>query len=114
MIQYPARERPESRLFRYLLLIALTVLVIAGMALFRTQSLPAAASPAGASVTATGYTAGVLDNHIVIYTNGQAEPSLVTEIDIRSLPLADQEALRRGISLPDDEALARLLEDYGS
>lgn len=114
MVQYPARERVESRLFRYLLLIALTVLVIAGMALFRAQSLPAAASSARASVSESGYTAGVLDNHIVIYTNGEAEPSLITEIDIRSLPLADQKALRKGIPLSNDEALAHLLEDYGS
>lgn len=113
MVQNLTHNPTGSRWFRYLLLIAFTVLIVAGMAFFRMQALPAAAAPASQTVQ-TGYTASVLNNHVVIYSSGQTQPSLVTEIDIRALPLADQNALRKGIPLPDDEALARLLEDYGS
>ena len=37
-----------------------------------------------------------------------------TDIDTRALPAADREALADGIVLADAEALAKLLEDYGS
>ena len=37
-----------------------------------------------------------------------------TDIDVRTLPAADREALEDGILLSDAQALARLLEDYGS
>jgi len=39
---------------------------------------------------------------------------LRTAIDIRSLPSADRAALAQGIEVADMEALAKLLEDYGS
>ena len=42
------------------------------------------------------------------------ETVLYTEIDTRSLPQADREALGAGVVLPDAEALAKLLEDYSS
>ena len=37
-----------------------------------------------------------------------------TEIDTRTLPAADRDALEEGVVLADTEALAKLLEDYGS
>ena len=37
---------------------------------------------------------------------------LMTGVDIRTLPQADQEALAEGIPLQDATALAHLLEDY--
>ena len=42
------------------------------------------------------------------------ETVFYTEIDTRSLPQADREALGAGVVLPDAEALAKLLEDYSS
>ena len=42
------------------------------------------------------------------------ETVIYTEIDTRSLPQADREALGDGVVLPDAEALAKLLEDYSS
>ena len=37
---------------------------------------------------------------------------LTTAIDVRTLPSADREALRRGITLRSDTELTQLLEDY--
>ncbi|MDO4269895.1 MAG: hypothetical protein Q4C72_03125 [Eubacteriales bacterium] len=42
------------------------------------------------------------------------ETIIRTDIDTRALPEADRQALEYGVSLPDAEALAKLLEDYGS
>ena len=40
------------------------------------------------------------------------EVILTTAIDVRPLPSADREALRRGITLRSDTELTQLLEDY--
>ena len=49
----------------------------------------------------------------LVVTRG-GEIVIRTDIDVRSLPSADREALEDGILLPDAQSLARLLEDYGS
>lgn len=110
MTQNATCQAEDIRWFRRMLLIAVTVLVIAGLSLFRVKTLPAAAPAA----VPAGYTACIVDNHIAIYRNGETTPVQLTDIDVRSLPLTDQQSLHAGILLPDDEALARLLEDYGS
>lgn len=104
---------PDRQLMRRLLPIALTVFIIAVMTLAAGAS-HAAASPASAPPQSGTYVAGVLDNHLAVYVAGENTPALVTEIDVRTLPIADQTALSGGIALADDMALARLLEDYGS
>lgn len=43
-----------------------------------------------------------------------AEPMEMTDIRVAELPTEDQEALRLGVGASDEEALARLLEDYGA
>lgn len=48
--------------------------------------------------------------HLTISQNG--EVILTTAIDVRTLPSADREALRRGITLRSDTELTQLLEDY--
>ena len=40
------------------------------------------------------------------------EVILTTAIDVRTLPSADREALRRGITLESETELTQLLEDY--
>lgn len=67
-----------------------------------------------AEVSFSGYTAISEHNLIVIYRNGEEEPMLFTNIDVRSLPATDQEMLESGISLADADDISRLLEDYGS
>lgn len=70
---------------------------------------PAAAPTAG---SAPGYYAALVDEHVVIYLNGRAEPVLITEIDARALPDADRALLADGIPLENAADVNRLLEDY--
>lgn len=65
-----------------------------------------------ASADLTQYTAKSVGYQVVIYQTGHREPVLMTGIDIRTLPQADQAALSEGIPLQDAVALAHLLEDY--
>lgn len=58
------------------------------------------------------YTAVSEDGRLTVYRDGAL--LMRTEIDTRSLPQADRDALNRGVILSDAEALAKLLEDYGS
>lgn len=69
---------------------------------------------ADAEVSFSGYTAISEHNLIVIYRNGETEPMLFTNIDVRALPTADQDLLAQGIPLKDTEDISALLEDYGS
>lgn len=63
-------------------------------------------------VTREQYTAKSVGYQVVIYQTGNSEPVMLTGIDIRTLPQADQQALSQGIPLQDATALAHLLEDY--
>ena len=63
------------------------------------------------AVRAVRAPAAVTDGtHLTISQNG--EVILTTAIDVRTLPSADREALRRGITLRSDTELTQLLEDY--
>lgn len=101
---------------RRIIAVAVTIFLIACM-VFARAALPArllSSVSASSTAPATGYVAGVLDNRLAIYIAGQDKPALITDIDIRTLPNADQAALRAGLPIASDEALAHLLEDYGS
>ena len=50
---------------------------------------------------------------VAVYEQNGA-PSRVTEIEVRSLPRTDREALLRGIRVQDRRELSMLLEDLGS
>lgn len=65
-----------------------------------------------ATASAEPYVAQSSEGRLVVTRGG--EIVVRTDIDVRSLPSADREALEDGILLPDAQALARLLEDYGS
>lgn len=65
-----------------------------------------------ASTTELPYVAQSEDDRLVVSRGG--EVIIRTDIDVRALPSADRAALEQGILLPDEQALARLLEDYGS
>lgn len=91
--------------------ILLAVCIIALLSLFfairqskMIQPTAPATSPAAPYLVSS-------DNGTVIVTKA-GETVWRTEIDVRSLPKADQEELARGIELPDEQALAHLLEDY--
>lgn len=108
----PAMKRRTRRLA----LLASTILVIACMALIRAIT-PASATMRPVAVTAptfTPYLVKAQGNQLAIFVAGEASPVLVTEVDVRALPQVDQDALASGITVDSDEALAKLLEDYGS
>ena len=89
-----ARQRAAALLI--FLLLAAVMLVLA----VRAVRVPAAAS----------LVAGTDGTHLTISQNG--EVILTTAIDVRTLPSADREALRRGITLQSETELTQLLEDY--
>lgn len=91
-----ARQRAAALLI--FLLLAAVMLVLAVRA------------PAAVPADAASLVAGTDGTHLTISQNG--EVILTTAIDVRTLPSADREALRRGITLRSDTELTQLLEDY--
>ena len=57
-----------------------------------------------------------LEGYIAVYEEGEKrrEPLLVTDIELRNLPEADREELRRGMAAESHAELMQLLEDLGS
>ncbi len=100
--------------------ILFTLPILLLMLLFAPQIEPAVqvsqpVNPVSIAVEAASpFYAKTQDNRMVIFQEGHAAPILVTEIDVRTLPVADQQALAEGIGLADQIAVERLLEDYGS
>ena len=72
------------------------------------------AAPVSEQPTTPTYYATVIGNYVVIYKDGDTEPMLTTDIDIRTLPEVDQKLLKQGIILSDEMAINNFLEDYGS
>lgn len=60
------------------------------------------------------YYACLVGNYVVIYKDGQTEPYMTTDIDVRSLPETDKKMLIQGIILSDETAINHFLEDYGT
>ena len=100
------RARRQRRIALLFCIAAVLSAFFALRAWFVPQAVPASA------VAVQPYIAQIEDGLLVISREG--EIVLRTEIDVRTLPSADQEALGHGIILSDAQALARLLEDYGS
>lgn len=57
---------------------------------------------------------GIARGHVAVWRDGDPQPWLVTEMPASMLPAQDRAALEKGITLPDEESLARALEDYCS
>ena len=75
----------------------------------RTYFTPAAMPVSTAEIPYVAQT----EDHLLVISRG-GEVVIRTEIDTRTLPAADRDALEEGVVLADAEALAKLLEDYGS
>lgn len=60
------------------------------------------------------YYATVVGNYVVIYKDGDTEPMITTDIDVRTLPEFDKKLLNQGIILSDETAINNFLEDYSS
>ena len=100
------RMRRQKKIARAACALALLCAAGAARAYF------AAPKAVTAAVSDVPYVAQAENGRLTVSRGGQT--ILRTDIDVRTLPKADREALSQGISLPDAEALARLLEDYGS
>ena len=59
-----------------------------------------------------GFLLGISDGYIALWEDGKTTPVRVFPYQVESLPLKDQENLKKGIPLDEDSALIRLLEDY--
>ena len=88
------------------------------LALFAAASLAAVLGSLGAlpaGVVGETYLLREVDGVIgVFYPADAAEPSVLTDIRVRDLPLGDRLELITGVSVSDYGAVARLLEDYGA
>lgn len=102
-----------GNILRRYFVIAATVFIIAGMLLCHTVQTERQLQAEPYTAQAP-YVAGIQDGRVAIYLSGQQEPALITDIIVDVLPQADQIALQNRIMLSSEEALARLLEDYGS
>lgn len=99
------RARRQKRIALLACLAALVSAFFAARAYFTPDAVPVGATEAP-------YVAQS-ENGLLVVSHG-GEVVIRTDIDIRTLPAADREALEQGILLSDTEALAKLLEDYGS
>lgn len=57
---------------------------------------------------------GVWQGQVAVFRSGALTPETVLDMPVAALPEQDRDALEQGISVSDREALAALLEDYGS
>ena len=105
---YMLALKRAKRQRRIALILCAAALVCAFFAARRWFSAPAVT----VSAPVEPYLAYSADGTLAVDHGG--ETVLYPDIDTRTLPKADRDALAEGIRLPDAEALARLLEDYGS
>ena len=55
---------------------------------------------------------GVHDGYIALWKDGNPQPAQVYPYKAEFLPVSDQKALEKGITVENAQELARLLEDY--
>lgn len=55
---------------------------------------------------------GISDGYIALWKDGNAQPLRVFPYRAELLPIADQQALERGIHMTNESELMQLLEDY--
>lgn len=60
------------------------------------------------------YTLGVWEGQLAVFEGEAAFPQKLYDVPVSSLPPAEQEKLKKGISVDSAEALQVLLEDYTS
>lgn len=61
---------------------------------------------------AFGFILGIHEGRIALWREGETKPAKVFPYRAEMLPEADQDALREGIVIPDENALSSILEDY--
>lgn len=88
------------------------------LALLAAVSLAAVLGSLGAlpaDAVGDGYLLREVDGRVgVYYPADAAEPARITDIRVADLPTGDRMALAAGVRVSDEDAAARLLEDYGA
>ncbi len=54
------------------------------------------------------------EKKIAVFETGKEKPIYVSEVYVSTLPPADRELLKKGISAEDEKSLKRLIQDYCS
>lgn len=60
------------------------------------------------------YVVGVYEEKIAVFTQGDSVPIEVYDVYVKTLPVSDQNSLRKGISIQGKSELKRIIEDYTS
>ena len=63
-------------------------------------------------VLALSFLLGVQNGYIALWKTGCEKPLRIFPYQVKMLPLADQLALKKGITIKSDSSLAEFLEDY--
>lgn len=106
----------NHNLRKYLQVLAITTVILLFMFTVHLNSIIDTENQSTKAVLNTNpqYTLKVLENNIVIYSPNQSSPILVTNIDVRTLPTSEQNALLDGIIINSDVELSKALENYSS
>ena len=59
-----------------------------------------------------GFLLGIRDGYVTLWKDGNTDPLQVFPYRAAHLPVADQQALEKGIHLESKQELIQLLEDY--
>ncbi len=60
------------------------------------------------------YVVGVYEEKIAVFTQGDSVPIEIYDVYVKTLPVSDQNSLRKGISIQGKSELKRVIEDYTS
>ena len=89
--------------------------ILFSIAIFGARTASAADPAPSSSQALPLYTVGAYNNRVAVFLYGESEPSQVLdEVFLRSLPAGDQERLREGIPVYEEQELWSLLEDLES
>ena len=59
-----------------------------------------------------GFLLGISDGYVALWKTGNPKPVEIFSYQAKFLPVADQQALEKGIFIDSTDELNRLLEDY--
>lgn len=106
---------------RMLCVLGASALLMGAAAIHQIQLPDAAGSPDAAEVLSAeplspslppAYLVREVDGLVAVFTGDGAELLQLTNSPVAALPASDRACLSEGIPVPDDRALAMLLEDY--
>ncbi len=107
------RKRRQKRLAALsCVLAALSAVFAIGTYNSKTDEIPEPVPVSAEKAVDEPFVASAKNGRVVIFRGN--ELIMRTDIDVRTLPQADQLKLENGVTLDDEESLARLLEDYAS